>query len=328
MAKSPEPWWRESKGAYYAQVGGRQRRLGVDRPTAYRRLAELLTGDPKPEAPKPVTPVTVAEAAAKHVAALRRHSKKNSVRVAKFFLDSFVSSYGNLSICDVTADTVDEWTASHGTWSRSTVNAAVTRIGAMLRGAGGRLQGAYHPAVESRGARSLVGSEVFAKLRDAASPALRDVLTALHETGARPGEIVRVTAADFDPAAGVWILRDHKADKLGRARIVYLTPAVVELCTRLATTHPTGPLFRTATGIRWTTGNLYQRLAKLAERLGIDVMPYSFRHDFATRALVAGVPDSHVAELLGHLGTKQLHKHYSHLSARAAALRESLGRLK
>jgi integrase len=53
---------------------------------------------------------------------------------------------------------------------------------------------------------------------------------------------------------------------------------------------------------------------------------YGLRHSFATDALERGVPDAHVAELLGHSGTAMLHKHYSHLGAKAQALREALGR--
>jgi integrase len=55
---------------------------------------------------------------------------------------------------------------------------------------------------------------------------------------------------------------------------------------------------------------------------------YGLRHTFATDAMANGVPDAQVAELLGHSGTAMLHKHYAHLTARAKALREALGRVR
>ena len=55
-----------------------------------------------------------------------------------------------------------------------------------------------------------------------------------------------------------------------------------------------------------------------------SVSPYGYRHSFATDALANGVPDAHVAELLGHSGTAMLHKHYAHLGAKARVLREAL----
>jgi hypothetical protein len=35
-----------------------------------------------------------------------------------------------------------------------------------------------------------------------------------------------------------------------------------------------------------------------------------------------------VAELLGHSGTAMLHRHYAHLTARAKALRDALGKVR
>jgi hypothetical protein len=49
---------------------------------------------------------------------------------------------------------------------------------------------------------------------------------------------------------------------------------------------------------------------------------------FATDALANGVPDAHVAELLGRSGTAMLHRHYAHLGAKAKALREALGKVR
>lgn len=62
----------------------------------------------------------------------------------------------------------------------------------------------------------------------------RDFLTALQETGARPGEIRLVTAADVDLRSGVWLLKKHKTSKkTHRPRVIYLTSIMRELMTRL-----------------------------------------------------------------------------------------------
>ena len=50
------------------------------------------------------------------------------------------------------------------------------------------------------------------------------------ETGCRPGEVARVTAADVNLELGVWILKRHKtAKKTGKPRIVYLMPSMIDL---------------------------------------------------------------------------------------------------
>ena len=67
----------------------------------------------------------------------------------------------------------------------------------------------------------------------------------------------------------------------------------------------------------------------MRKRAGVSgVFAYGYRHTFATDALAHGVPDAHVAELLGHSGTAMLHRHYSHLTARSQALRDALGKVR
>jgi integrase len=50
---------------------------------------------------------------------------------------------------------------------------------------------------------------------------------------------------------------------------------------------------------------------------------YGYRHTFATDGLASGLPETHVAELLGHGSTAMLHKHYAHLTAKAGVLRNA-----
>jgi integrase len=66
----------------------------------------------------------------------------------------------------------------------------------------------------------------------------------------------------------------------------------------------------------------------LCQRAGVKAFCYASRHSFATDALSAGVPDAHVAALLGHSGTAMLHKHYSHLTEKAQTLRLALGQVR
>ena len=162
------------------------------------------------------------------------------------------------------------------------------------------------------------------------TPAFRLFLTVAYATGARPGEVAAITAENFDAERGIVRLRAHKTAHKGKQRIVYLTPELTALCRQLAALYPEGPLLRSATGLPWyDTCYLAECVRKLRKKLGVKgVIPYGYRHGFATDALANGVPDAHVAELLGHSGTAMLHKHYSHLTARAQALRSALGQVR
>jgi hypothetical protein len=55
----------------------------------------------------------------------------------------------------------------------------------------------------------------------------------------------KATAAHVNLDLGVWVFKEHKtAQRTGRPRVIYLTPAMVELTRRLMEKHPEGPLFR------------------------------------------------------------------------------------
>ena len=52
----------------------------------------------------------------------------------------------------------------------------------------------------------------------------REFVFALQETGARPGEVRKVTAAHVNLELGVWVFKEHKtAKRTGRARVIYPT---------------------------------------------------------------------------------------------------------
>jgi integrase len=166
--------------------------------------------------------------------------------------------------------------------------------------------------------------EIFQAIPD---QSFRDFVFAMQETGARPGEVRKVTAANVNLQLGVWIFREHKtAKRTGRPRVIYLTPAMVELTRRLMEKNPEGPLFRgprskggfTRNGVRCRFRNLRAKLPHLA-----GVISYTMRHSFATQALVNGVGIAHVAELMGHVDTSMVRQHYAHLAGNVQHMREA-----
>jgi integrase len=175
----------------------------------------------------------------------------------------------------------------------------------------------------------LVTPEEHAHLLEKATRAFGLFLRVLYATGARPGEVARITAENFDPDAGLVRLRQHKTAHKGKVRVVYLPPETVALLSELARRYPSGPLLRNTRGEPWTGKALVKAMLAARGRAGIDrAICYGYRHTFATDALSQGVPDAQVAELLGHSGTAMLHRHYSHLTAKTKVLREALGRVR
>jgi hypothetical protein len=66
-------------------------------------------------------------------------------------------------------------------------------------------------------------------------PYFRDFVFAMQETDARPGEVRKAMAAHVNLDLGVRVFKERKsAKRIGRPRVIYLTPAMVELTRRLA----------------------------------------------------------------------------------------------
>jgi integrase len=337
--RTPQPWYWKDRRTWCVILKGRRVNLGRDRAEAIRCFHRLAASDNPGEASARRAPVevglTFSDLVGRYLADLRGRVGPRTHYVAACYLNPVVAACGPTPASGVRKAHLCEAVRAHGRWNATTENHVLGRVLAAYNWAveqellpANPLKGLKKPRCRSRGADSLVSADDHARLMAAAPPYLRDVLFALQQTGARPCEVLTVAAADFDPGVGVWVLRRHKTDReTDRPRVVFLTTALTDLCRRLAERHPTGPLFRRASGKPFPPAYYLPRLVRsLRRKLGLPetVSPYSYRHSWATDALANGVPDAHVAELLGHTSTAMLHRHYAHLGAKARVLREAL----
>ena len=338
--KTGRPWYRKQNGAWYVCFRGKQVLLAKGRAAkaeAHRAFAALLDGPPAEDPGGTVATVaTLADVVNAYFADLAGRCAASSVVTIKSFLNPLVSTRGSspasaLDPSDVRAELVRRKLAP------STRANVLKGLSSAYRLATRTKVLAANPfadfacgAVESRGAGAVVPDDVHAKLLAVFSPREGDFFETLRATGARPSEVASATKDDLNAGGACLILKTHKtAGKTGRPRTIYLPPASLELCLRLAGENPAGPLFRRKRGGPWKKGSWWRVMEGAAKRAGVPAqMPYGYRHAFATDALEAGVPETHVAELLGHTSTAMVAKHYGHLSSRSRALRESLERIR
>jgi integrase len=183
---------------------------------------------------------------------------------------------------------------------------------------------------------------VYQAIRD---EQFREFVFAMLETGCRPSEVAKVTASHVSSDGSMWIFEEHKTDRTGQARVVYLTLALQELTRKLIALYPSGPLFRstrTVGGTRkpWTRNaircrfrRLRQKFEKARSELPLErrhevpdltgLTAYVLRHTYATQALANGLSGPVVASLLGHRSTKMIDEHYGHLDQRGEVLKEA-----
>lgn len=338
MSRNAEgPWFRTSKNAWYVTHEGRKLSLGVtgkgNRKDALAAWKRLLADGPKQKGkPEPAPKAdTVSDAVAGFLADAAARTKPSTHGLYKRHLDALCDQFGTVPVTKLAAIALAQWL--HGLGVGSTTQAITLRSVSAFLGWCVRqgiavknpAQTMAKPRARSRGEEAVISPDDHAKLLDLATPQFRAVLSVLHATGARPGEVCRFTVENFDPANGVVKLAEHKSDRTGRVRLIFLPPDAVALLKEHADRYGSGPLLRNGRGKPWTPKAIAWALLKLRERAGVKAIAYGYRHGYATEALAKGLPDAQVAALLGHSSTAMLHKHYSHLTAQAGVLRHAAG---
>jgi integrase len=332
--RHPKPWYRNAADAWYVQLNRRKVLLarGKDNKAeamrAYHRLM-AAEGHLKPD------DSLVAELCVRFIDRSRREHRPATTEWYRAHLQSFIDHdgerFGQMRAADLKPSHVTAWLKTRNLGQSST-RGAITAVKSMLSWACKQgliaehpLRNLERPPMGRR--RPLSAREVEAIFAAVKDEEFRDLLTALQLTGARPSEVIAVTAADVRLEEGVWVLEEHKTSgKTGRPRVIYLNRTMVELTRRQMERHPTGPLFRNTDGVGWTGNAIRCRFRNLRKKLGLGAgaVCYGLRHSFVTDALERDVPIATVAEIVGHSDTKMISAVYSHLHERREHLRRAV----
>jgi len=267
---------------------------------------------------------------------LEYHKLRSADATVDFYanaLHSFGEFVGNLRVCDLTPQHIDEWIERcHWTVKRTgkpTSNNYRRNLIRAVKAAfrwGQRKQKIPNPVADyelppARPRDTYLtpaqSENLFAEVaRSRDRGALLDMVTILRETGCRPGEARRVEARHLDREGRRWVFEREESKGKRSKRIVKLTDTAFELCCRLALKHPEGPLFRMRNGKPWNRHTLGYRLYRLSKKLGFKVTPYTIRHAWATDAIARGASLQAIALFLGHSSLRMLTEVYQHVDRR------------
>jgi integrase len=168
-------------------------------------------------------------------------------------------------------------------------------------------------AVDAARIRYLTVAEAK-RLLNACDADLRPLVQAALETGARYGELTRLTVADFRPDTGTVAIR---VSKTGKPRHVVLTNEGQGFFKQVCLGRAGNQLmFQKANGSAWEKSHQARPMRAAVKRAKISpaISFHGLRHTWASLAVMAGVPLLVVAKNLGHTDTRMVEKHYGHLA--------------
>ncbi len=144
-------------------------------------------------------------------------------------------------------------------------------------------------------------------------PDFRQLVVAALLTGCRYAEITNLVAEDFNPDSGTIRIRISKS---GKPRHVALTDEGRSFFTlQVAGKRRDALLFVRSKGQRWKRADQRRPLASACAKIRLeDVTFHGFRHTYASRLAMKGVPFAVIAAQLGHADTRMVEKHYGHLA--------------
>ena len=345
MGRIPTPWRRKGEGgAWYSTVNGRKVRLAGPKATKAeaaaalaRYLALLKQGKAVPRHGLTVKDVCNLYLADRVKAAEAGAVTAKRVKAVRGALRDLCRKFGAVPAAGLSPTDVEGWlaatargdTRSGKPWGASQRNLAGSIVRTCFRWAAraraltpNPLEGLRVPEAPPR--RVVMTEDDAARLIAACPGPLADFLRGLYLTGCRPSEAAGLTIDRVDLQAGVWRVVDKIRGKTGvEHRTVYLPEEAVELTRRLIEGRTEGFVFRNSHGTRWIESAWCEAVRHHAKRVGVKGSAYDFRHLFATRKAVAGVPEATVAALLGHRSSRMVRQVYMHLDKRADYLRDA-----
>lgn len=335
--KRPEPFFRKFDGWWYVQLGKEQIKLvkGADQEdAAWTEYYKVMAQRGRTAPVEPIQNPTVTKVCNRFLDWSRKHNAERTYQWYSDFLADFCQHHGRVRCDELQPLHVTAWLDLHPDWTTAKRCAviAVKRAFNWAHAEGlipsNPVKAVRKPPSKSR-ERFLTPEErrqIFDNYK-AGDPFI-EFLRAMQETGARPGEIAKVTTDNVNLRAGTWEFGEHKtASRTNEKRVIILTPAMVELTKKLMAQVPEGtPLFRNRKGKPWNRNAIRCRFLRVREKLGLgdDVVAYLYRHAFCTDMLESGAGLAQTCEVLGHKGTDTVMRHYNKLRDRREHLREQV----
>lgn len=344
-------WVGQASAGINPRTGKRRRLKVVGRPGESRKSVASRLADRIAEEVGPATaPATVGALVGDWLdrAAPKRKSP-GWLATSRQLVDKHITPvFGPVALEDVTVELVEAWMADLSKrLSRSTVVKVRSQLALAFDYGLRRRLVDWNPAriaelppskTPPREGRALTGTEARSLLNVASDHRLGAWVTTAITLGLRPGEASGLTWPDLDLDQGVVVIHQSlawvdntaylKKTKTGKVRTLELPPRTIDALRDhrkrqaeerllMAGRWPTqwsDLVFISENGTPLNPSNLRRLVTTLAREAGIEgrLNPYDLRHSATSLLSASGVAPERLADLLGHVDTRMVHRHYRH----------------
>lgn len=276
MARPAKPWYWKARKTWFVCHKGERIPLGPDRDEAFRQFHVIMA---KPDTERhPLPRGAVVAILDDFLTWTEENRAPKTFTRYRDFIQSFVTKYGRMDASDLNPSHVTAWLSSHKGWNSTTKRNAIT---ALQRGFNwavknrgldrNPIRGMEKPQAKRR--TTVVTAEEFDNLlQHVQDVPFRDLLVVSYDSGSRPQETKQVEARHLQLDKQRAVIPGDEA-KRGRTRAIYFpTDRSMEIVTRLAKEHPSGPLFRNNKGQPWTGFAVKLRFDRLQIAIGREEM--------------------------------------------------------
>ena len=283
MAKFRKPFFKQSHAAWYVQLDGKQVRLHEEEGPAFERYHELMAARKKAArfvTPGVAVPYSLGRLYAEFLASAFKDRSEKTRGFYREKLDPLVAHLGEeFPAEELKPLHVEQWITLHPKWKKGTIRTVWQAVQRLLRWGekSGRTPHSLvcdYPKPGATRRTVVISPDTYRTviLPNIPSPAFRDLVTVAWEVGARPQEFLKAEARHYDAGGKRIVLPAEEAKVDKWPRVIYLTDAAVQIVTRLVAAHPTGPIFRNASGGAWTNSSVNCEWVRLRHRLGFARM--------------------------------------------------------
>jgi integrase len=290
MARPAKPWYWKARKTWCVNHKGERINLGPDRDEAHRQYHEIMA---KPDQEiHPIRWGAIAAILDDFLTWTEENRAPKTFTRYRDFIQSFVSEYGRMEAGDLSPSHVTTWLSSHKGWNSTTKRNAIT---ALQRGfnwavknrglARNPIRGMEKPEAKRRTA-VVTAAEFDELLKRVHDVPFRDLLIVSYDSGSRPQETKQLEARHLQLDKQRAVIPGEEA-KRGRTRAIYFpTDRSMEIVTRLAKAHPTGPLFQNNKGGAWTGFAVKLRFDRIQVAIG--------RLEMAKRGIASAITEEEV----------------------------------